>query len=368
LSGADFPKVSWRKAVNTTLNRPSKTLKYDDPLGSMALRKALRAYLWRSRGVRCDEQQIVIVNGSQQGIDLCARLLLNPGDKVVVEEPGYMLARHAFEAIGATSVPILVDQDGMRTALLDGVAAKLAYVTPSHQFPLGGVLPVSRRQELLTWSRKSRAFIIEDDYDGEYRYDTKPTETLHSLDTERRVIYLGTMSKTLSPELRLGYLVIPTELSASFALAKRLVDRHSALLQQRALQVSIESGALERHIRRVRRFNQKRRDLVRSRIGALLGDQASVTGAAAGLHVVVWFDRIPIKREDELISEAGKRGLGLYGINPLYSSERNRANEKRAGVVLGYAALTEAQITKGIQLLAKLLHDFGAVRQMEVPS
>jgi GntR family transcriptional regulator/MocR family aminotransferase len=355
ISGMDFPKLSWRKAMINALHIRPKALKYGDPLGSLELRKSLRAYMWRSRGIRCDEQQIVVVNGSQQGIDLCARIFLDAGDSVVVEDPGYVLARHAFEAIGARIVPIPVDRDGMQTSLLEGVVAKLAYVTPSHQFPLGGILPVGRRQELLKWATHAGAFLVEDDYDGEFRYDTKPTETLHSLDTNGRVIYLGTVSKTLSPELRLGYLVVPHELMSSFALAKRLTDRHSALLQQRTLHVFVENGGLERHIRRARRINGKRRATLLSELQRMLGDRGEVAGEAAGLHIVLWLNGIGSELEDGFVAKAGEQCLGLYGITPFYADKQHRHTEPRAGFVMGYAALGDTDIRRGIHLLRRLL-------------
>jgi GntR family transcriptional regulator/MocR family aminotransferase len=250
-----------------------------------------------------------------------------------------------------------VDQYGMQTSLLKGIGAKLAYVTPSHQYPLGGILPVPRRQELLKWAVDTGAFVIEDDYDGEFRYDTKPTETLHSLDTTGRVIYLGTVSKTLSPELRLGYLVVPQQLVSSFALAKRISDRHSALLQQRTLQAFLESGGLERHIRRTRRINAKRRALLLSEIKGVFGDAAEVVGEAAGLHIVLWLNGIAATTEDSFVERAGERRLGLYGITSFYANKQYRASEQRSGFVMGYAALSDAQLKTGIQLLYRLRNE-----------
>ncbi|QEE31509.1 PLP-dependent aminotransferase family protein [Terriglobus albidus] len=355
ISGVDFPAATWRKVMTRALQITPRALKYDDPLGSLELRKALRAYMWRSRGIRCDEQQIVVVNGSQQGIDLCARVFLNTGESVVVEDPGYILARNGFEAIGATILPLPVDQDGMQTSLLKGIQAKLAYITPSHQYPLGGILPIGRRQELLNWATQTGAYVVEDDYDGEFRYDTKPTETLHSLDTAGRVIYLGTMSKTLSPELRLGYLVVPHELTPVFAVAKRLTDRHSALLQQRALQLFIEGGGLERHIRRARRSNAQRRARLLAALDHAFGDMVEVVGDAAGLHVALWLREVDAAQEGEVVARAGQAGLGLYGITPFYSSHDHRKTNRDAGLVMGYAALSHREIALGVKLLQNVL-------------
>jgi GntR family transcriptional regulator / MocR family aminotransferase len=260
-------------------------LRYGDPCGSPDLRTALQGYLWRARGLRCEPDRIVVVNGSQQGIDLCARLLLDPGDRVVMEDPGYNLARQAFSAAGADLIPVAVDREGMRTGELP--AARLAYTTPSHQFPLGSVMSAGRRRDLLAWAQRTGAYVIEDDYDSEYRFDIAPIPPLQALDGAGRVIYLGTVSKTLSPTLRLGYLVVPTALTAIFAEAKRLADRHTPSLEQEALTDLIGSGGYERHVRRVRRRNGQRRAALLAALSVTLGDEVTVVGADAGLHVVV---------------------------------------------------------------------------------
>jgi DNA-binding transcriptional MocR family regulator len=183
--------------------------------------------------LRCGREQIIIVNGSQQGLDLCARMLLDAGDRFVIETPCYWAARHVFESVGATPQFVPVDAEGLRTDALESIKkARLCYVTPSHQFPLGHVLSASRRAQLLRWAGDAGAYIVEDDYDGEYRYDIRPIQPLHAFDEAARVIYLGTISKTLSPLLRLGYLVLPPELVDAFRAAKRLTDRHSPTLEQ----------------------------------------------------------------------------------------------------------------------------------------
>lgn len=328
------------------------------PVGSPRLREALQRYLWRARGLRCERDQIIVVNGSQQGLDLCARLLLDPGDRVVMENPGYALAQQVFVAGGAEVVPITVDQEGLRTDALP--AARLAYVTPSHQFPLGGVLSAGRRRELLAWAGRSGARVIEDDYDSEYRFDIAPISPLQALDAAGRVIYLGTVSKTLSPTLRLGYLVVPPELSAAFAQAKRLTDRHSPGLEQEALADLIGSGAYERHVRRVRRRNGERRDALLAALSVTLGDAATVVGADAGLHVVVWLNRIPKAQEDALIARSHRAGLGLYPVTPLYAPTPMAARPDIAGLVMGYASLDERAIGRGVQILGEVLGTFDA--------
>lgn len=201
----------------------------------------------------------MIVNGSQQALDLCARLLVNPGDDVVVENPGYRMAHHAFEAYGAKLLGVDVDEHGLATEQLNALGfVQLAYVTPTHQFPLGSFLTIARRRQLLAWAHERKAWVIEDDYDSEYRYSVRPEATLLSLDTQGCVIHVGTFSKTLSPQLRLGYMVLPPALVDTFAEAKRLSDRHAASGVQRALALLLEDGSYDRHVRRIRRHQQTR--------------------------------------------------------------------------------------------------------------
>lgn len=350
LSTADFPTLAWRRALNRASLRRTERLRYGDPLGSPALRAELQGYLWRARGISCTPEQIVIVNGSQQGLDLCARLLLNPGDRFVIEDPGYVLARQAFAASGGKAVPVPVDQEGIRT---DGLpAARLAYVTPSHQFPLGSVLSAARRRALLAWAARSGALVVEDDYDGEYRHDIAPIPPLQSAGPDR-VIYAGTLSKTLSPTLRLGYLVVPADLCPLFSEAKRLTDRHTPLLEQEALAELLATGAYERHVRSVRRKNAERRTELLSALAKEFGSRLTVTGAETGLHVVAWLDGVPACREAAICAAASEAGLGLYPVSPLYSAEGERP--AMAGFVLGYAALDVEVIRRGAAALAAVL-------------
>ncbi|HYI82909.1 MAG TPA: PLP-dependent aminotransferase family protein [Acetobacteraceae bacterium] len=358
LAAADFPVLGWRKAVGAALLRHRARLRYGDPQGSSDLRAALQGYLWRARGLRCGAEQMIVVNGSQQGLDLCARLLLDPGDRVLVEDPGYALARQVFLACGAAVVPVAVDREGLRTGALP--AARLAYATPSHQFPLGGVMSAGRRRELLAWARRTGARVVEDDYDSEYRFDIAPVPPLQAMDDAGRVIYLGTVSKTLSPTLRLGYLVVPAALSAAFAKAKRLADRHTPGLEQEALADLIESGAYERHVRRVRRRNGERRAALLAALSATLGSAVTVVGADAGLHVVVWLNRVPRAREDALVARAHAAGLGLYPVTPLYASAQATARPDTAGLVMGYASLDERAIEQGVRTLGRVLETFAA--------
>nr|WP_083219505.1 PLP-dependent aminotransferase family protein [Bradyrhizobium icense] len=355
LSPSDFPVLAWKRAVVAAMTRRPARLAYNDPCGSRQLRMALQAYLWRSRTVRCEVDQIIVVNGSQQGLDLCARLLLNSGDRFVMEDPGYLMARHVFSATGAAAVPIPVDVDGLDTERLAKIEARLAYVTPSHQFPLGGVMAIARRHQLLAWARKFHAYVIEDDYDSEYRYDTKPVPPLHALAGSEDVIYLGTVSKTLSPTLRIGYLVVPSELQSLFAAAKQIMDRHTPLVEQEALATMLETGAYDRHVKRVRRRNGERRQILLDALLRRFGDRIQIDGAAAGLHVVVWFRDLPQTSEAALIEAARVKGVGIYPVAPLFNHRHpgRRHQPNVIGLVMGYAALEARQIERGCQLLAQ---------------
>jgi GntR family transcriptional regulator / MocR family aminotransferase len=353
VASRDFPTLAWRRAYQAELVRQQHSLCYASPEGDAELRRALQGYLRRARGLTCDTSQILIVHGSQQAIDLCARLLLDAGDAFVFEEPGYLIARRCFEAAGADCLAAPVDADGLQTASLPkGNRIRLAYVTPSHQFPLGGVMPIGRRLELLQWARHHNAWIVEDDYDGEFRYGQRPIDALQSIDMDDRVIYIGTFSKALSPQLRLGYMVLPTELVPVFRQAKRLADRHAPVMDQRVLASLIDAGIYERHVRRMRRENDRRRVALLDAIAHYLPEDVYVSGTAAGLHVVLWLPFMTAKQEPALIHAARTKGVGVYPITPLYANQGEATQRRSAGLILGYASLTVEQIDQGIRLLA----------------
>jgi GntR family transcriptional regulator / MocR family aminotransferase len=359
VASRDFPALVWRRAYLAALLSQQHSLYYAPPEGDASLCRALQGYLGRTRGLHCDAEQIVVVHGSQQAIDLCARVLLDAADAFVFEEPGYLMARRCFEATGATLLAVPVDTSGIDTAHLPrDDRARLAYVTPSHQFPLGGTLPIGRRQELLQWAKRHGAWVIEDDYDGEFRYGQRPIDALQSIDTAGRVIYVGTFSKALSPQLRLGYLVLPPELVPVFRQAKRLTDRHAPVWEQRALALLIDGGAYERHVRRVRREHERRRAALLDAVARHLPGEARVAGAAAGLHVVLWLPFLRRQDEPALVAAARKRGVGVYPVSPLFAAPPPRSRPRPAGLILGYAALTVDQIRLGMRLLADVIAGF----------
>lgn len=363
LASRDFPSLAWRRAYQTELLLQQNRLFYAGPEGDASLRSALQGYLRRARGLACDAEQIMVVHGSQQGIDLCARVLLNSDDAFVFEDPGYLMARRCFEATGACCLATAVDAHGLDTSgLPQDHHVRLAYVTPSHQFPLGGVLTITRRQELLQWARRQNAWIVEDDYDGEFRYGQRSIEALQSIDRDGRVIYVGTFSKTLSPQLRLGYLVLPPEVVPVFRQAKRLTDRHSPLLEQRVLASLIESGTYERHVRRMRRENERRRAALLDAVSRYLPKAAQVGGTAAGLHVVLWLPFLLPGDELNVVAAARQAGVGIYPVSTLFVEPESPAKPRPAGFILGYASLTVEQIHKGLQILGRLLSKGSTVK------
>lgn len=364
VASRDFPALVWRRAYQAALLHHQHSLYYVPPEGDASLRRALQGYLARARGLACDAEQIVVVHGSQQAIDLCARVLLDSGDAFVFEDPGYLMARRCFEATGARLLAVPVDGQGLDTARLPrDDSVRLAFVTPSHQFPLGGMLPIGRRQALLQWASQHRAWVIEDDYDGEFRYGQRPIDALQSIDSEGRVIYVGTFSKALSPQLRLGYLVLPPELVPVFRQAKRLADRHAPVLEQRALASLIDSGAYERHVRRARRENERRRTALLEAIARHLPADARVVGTAAGLHVVLWLPFLKQQDEPALVAAARRRGVGVYPLSPLFAGAPPRPRARHAGLILGYASLTIDQIRQGVRTLAAVVAGLRAGHQ-----
>ena len=356
IASADFPTLLWRRAMNAALLRRRDSLSYEHPAGSAALRQQLQGYLWRGRGIRCDVDQIIVVSGSQQALDLCARVLVNIGDRVVLEDPCYAMARNVMAAAGADIVAVSCDNSGLLVEELPHQEkSALAFVTPSHQFPLGGVLPQNRRDALLQWAYSVGAYIIEDDYDGEYRYDVKPIPPFFQSDQDR-VIYIGTVSKTLSPALRLGYLVIPRPLIDVFTRCKQLADRHSASLEQEALAILLDTGSYERHVRKMRRSNAERRAALITALTSCFGEKIDIVGTSAGLHVVVWFRNIGARHEAQLIEIARAAGIGIYPVSPLYIERKPVV----AGLVLGYAALTPEELRQGAEKLASVIDSFAA--------
>jgi GntR family transcriptional regulator/MocR family aminotransferase len=345
----EFPREIWRRLLAARARRSSRdALGYAPPAGCAPLRERLAGYLRRARGLACDAEQIVIVNGSQQGIDLVARVLLDAGDAAVVEEPHYPGATIPFEAAGAKLVRVPVDGKGLDPSRLPA-SARLAYVTPCHQFPSGVIMPLERRLALLDWAARAGAWVVEDDYVSEFRYEGSPLEALQALDRGARVIYLGTFSKTLFPALRLAYLVLPRALERPFHAAKWAADRFSPMLAQEALADFIAGGQFERYLRRAGARNAARRRTLIAALHRHFGDRVEIAGENTGVHLVVWLNGVRPEATGALVERAARAGVGLYSIAPYYARP-----QRRAGLLFGYASLSEAEIRAGIRVLAEV--------------
>ena len=351
-----FPFEAWRKLSARALRALSRAPSfYGAVMGREALREAIAGHVSFTRAVTCSAADIMVTAGAQQAFDLLARILVTPGRTVVaVEDPGYPPLRQAFETAGAQVVPVPVDNEGLVVEQIPH-HARVIYVTPSHQFPSGMAMSPARRVALLEFARRHEAVIIEDDYDGEFRYGQRPIDALQSIDTEGRVIYVGTFSKALSPQLRLGYLVLPHSLVPVFRQAKRLADRHAPALEQQVLAALIGDGAYERHVRRMRRENERRRSTLLQAIERYLPGNARVDGTAAGLHVVLWLPSLKAHDEPALAAAARGNGVGIYPVSPLFAPTASRGRVRPAGFILGYASLTIAQIQEGMRLLGKAI-------------
>jgi GntR family transcriptional regulator/MocR family aminotransferase len=342
-----FPFETWRRVLLRHARKaPVRELDYGPAVGSLVLREAICAHLRRSRTVVCDPSEVIVVNGSQQALDLVARVLVERGDRVAIEDPQYPGTREVLRAAGAQLRPVPVDRDGLNPAKLPEHAS-LVFVTPSHQFPTGAILPLARRFALLEWARRKNAVVVEDDYDGEFHYEGRPLESLQGLDTEGRVVYLGTFSRTVFPALRIGYLIVPKSLARAFTAAKWLSDLHSAILEQQSLAEFITAGMYERHLRRLRRRNTARREALLHAIHRYLGERVEVTGDGSGAHVVLW----PRKRvsENTAIAQAASRGVGIYGISGFFLTRPSRT-----GLMLGYSRMKEEEIREGIRRLGEV--------------
>ncbi len=350
LSRDDFPIKAWRRTIaRRARGMPTD---YGPSEGHEPLRREIAAYLRRARAVNCADDQVIVVNGAREAIDIAVRALVDPGDEIVLEEPHYVDARYPMVAAGGQLLSVPVDEDGMDVSHLPRRAdrVRLAYVTPSHQFPVGGIMPLARRIQLLRWARRSEAYVLEDDYDAEFQYETQPIESLQALDRAGRVIYVGTFSKVLSPDLRLGYMVVPRQLLEPLLQVKWLSNRQSPLLLQAAVAEFMGSGGFDRHLRRTRTRHAARREVLLEAIGEHLGDRVEVTGANAGLHVLVWIPGLQREGLPDLVRDAAESGVRVLTVEPHYLSR-----PPRAGLLLGYAALDEPRIREGVRRLARVI-------------
>lgn len=345
-----FPVALWsRVAARVLRNAPRSLYGQGDALGYLPLRKAVAQYVGPARGVRCDANQIVITSGTQQALDLVARLLLDPGDSVWLEDPGYPGALYAFRAAGANVVPVPVDREGLMVhqATAECAAARLAYVTPANQFPLGVTLSPRRRVELLTWVAARNAWIIEDEYDAEYRYSGPPVPSLQSLDRSGCVIYLGTFTKMLFNSLRLGFMVLPPRVVEAFAAGRALLDRHPPTLDQAILADFIMEGHFGHHVRRMRQ-TYARRGSALCDAARILAGRLDVVPALSGMRALGLLGGG--QRAVDVAERARSLGLEVAALSDL--ALRHACPE---ALILGFAGCSTAELKRGIEMLAGAL-------------
>jgi GntR family transcriptional regulator/MocR family aminotransferase len=340
-----FPYKLWsRLVIRQARHMPSSAFAYQDRAGYLPLREAIAAHVSVARQVRCDADQVIIVSGSQGALDLIARLVLNVGDSVWMEDPGFPGARGAFIGVGANVVPVPVDDDGLivEAGIARAPAARLVYLTPSHQFPLGVTMSLARRLALLEWANQAGAYVLEDDYDSEYRYAGRPLAAMQGLDTAERVIYVGTFSKVLFPALRLGYLIAPRPLIGPVLALRRFVDVHPHVFEQVVLTEFIEKGHFVRHIRRMRGLYAERRTALIDSLGDL---PIEVDSPKAGIHSVGW---LPDDLDAHLLVQAGLANdleltpISAFTVEPL----------PRQGLLLGYGGFSPETIRSAAGRLA----------------
>ena len=342
-----FPIRVWSRLVARYARRPARGIMgYADAMGYLPLRQAIAEYLGAMRAVRCEPSQILVTTGSQQGLQLSAQVLLDPKDPVWMEDPGYPSARQAFIAAGARLIPVPLDHEGMNfeEMIRRGQNARAVYITPSHQYPLGMTMGATRRMLLLNWAVRTGAWIIEDDYDSEYRFGSRPIASLQGLDSDARVIYVGTFSKVMFPALRVGYLVVPKDLVPAFAAARDAADVFSATLYQAVLTDFIREGHFARHIRRMRMlYMERRRELVEA-LSEQMGDAIEVVGAEAGMHLVAM---LPPGIDDVAVSKkAAQKGVSATPLSTCYAKP-----PARGGLILGYGGANARQIHDAVSKL-----------------
>jgi GntR family transcriptional regulator/MocR family aminotransferase len=343
-----FPSRIWSSLLARHAHTPQS--KMTGSMGLQPLRVAIAEYLRITRDVHCIPEQIMIVNGTQHGLQIAARVLLGSGEPVWMEDPGYWGARGAFESVGASLVPVPVDDDGLDVAegLRRKPDARAAYVTPAHQFPMGYTMSVTRRMALLDWASNNDAWIIEDDYDSEFRFSGQPISSLQSLDTDSRVVYIGTFSKVFSSGLRIAYLVIPMDLVPAFRRVRQAIDLASPTLCQLALTDLMQNGHFARHIRRMSRVFSVRRKALISALGQHVGDNLKIVGTVAGLHVV---GLLPKGVDDVALARSlADAGISAAPLTPCYLKSATET-----GLILGYANVEIDEIEKAARVLATVL-------------
>ncbi|MEP6620654.1 MAG: PLP-dependent aminotransferase family protein [bacterium] len=353
-----FPRAEWARLVARHARALTPRLMgYGDPAGVEALRAAIAEHVRTARAVRCEADDVIVVSGSQAALRICASVLLTAGDRVALEEPGYPGARSALGTSGAEIVSVVVDDDGIDIEELLGVRPKLraAYVTPSHQYPLGVSMSATRRIALIQWAQRNGAWLIEDDYDSEYRYVSRPLGALQGMDENGRVVYMGTFSKVLFPALRMGYLVVPPALRKDFIQAREAFDIFSPTLYQLVLADFLRNGYFARHLRRMRTLYIRRRSALLRGLAQHCAEHLEVVNADAGLHVVTQLRRGV--NDVTIVKHMAERGLAGTALSECYA-ERHA----RSGLLLGFGGSSERVLLHATRTLGSLLDEMDQAR------
>ena len=347
-----FPHETWRRLVVRALHSEAVAGGvYGEPGGYSGLRQAIARHIGISRGVQVSADDITITSGAQQSLDLVARALLSPGDRVAVEDPGYHPPRFLFESLGAEVRGVPVDNEGIVVDKLPR-NTRLVYVTPSHQYPLGVMMSLSRRLALLDWADHNNAAIIEDDYDSEFRFEGRPVEPLHTIDASGRVIYIGSFSKTLLPTLRLGFVATPPSCTPAVHKAKYVTDWHTSMVLQVALAQFIDQGAFARHLRKVRRVYTERHELVTKILSEDFADHLEVMPAVAGLHLATLARAASVEQISDVAIRASELGVQVQRLAKFAVD-----GPPRPGLLFGYGAIPTSQIHEGLALLRSCFDD-----------
>ncbi len=349
-----FPINIWRQLTLKKLSHSGSSMtEYHDAAGIFELRKAIAEHLRPARGIDCDPEQIIIVNGIQEGLNVVARVLIKQDTLAVMECPCYQGAAYTLESYGAKLIPVPVDKEGLNVKKLPDKKIGLAYVTPSHQYPLGATLPLERRVRLLDWARETGAYIVEDDYDSDFRHQGSPLTAVAGQDKNGYVIYMGTFSKSIGAALRLGYIVLPTELVGPARTAKALMDNGHSWLDQAVLTEFITSGAYVKHLRRIRRKYLNRRDSLVKALQKYFGN-IKLSGLEGGMHLV-WHmpDSLPESKEVQKIAQ--DIGVGVYSLPAAAAHDFGKKRYSKRNLLFGYSSTSKEQIVDGISRLAKEL-------------
>jgi len=350
-----FPIKAWRRLIPECLGGAEHALsQYGDPAGYRPLRIAISNHVLRARGVRCGPDQVIIVAGCQEGLNVISRVLLSPGSAVAVEDPCYQGAAGVFEAHHAQLIPIPLDDGGMDMDALAASNAKLAYVTPSHQFPLGSTMNLERRKGLIKWAIEADAYVIEDDYDSDFRYERSPLSAVKSFDTAERVIYIGTFSKSIGAGLRLGYVIVPPQLAQASTAAKALINNGHPWLDQAVMTEFMRSGAFEKHLRLIRKHYLGRRDHLIQQLQMRLGPDCIIKGADSGMHLAVYLPDMRMTAH-ALQLKLKAMGVGVYSLKESPARQFSRFARDEDILLLGYAGLTEQKISIAIARMAEVL-------------